>query len=448
MKYSRKDFPADFIFGTATSAYQIEGAAAADGRMPSIWDNFTHTPGKIEDGSNGDAACDHYHRYESDLDLIKNTGFTAYRFSTSWPRVFPDARGTVNPKGVDFYSRLIDGMLERGIEPWITLYHWDLPMYLEENGGWLSRDTAGAFADYADFMVKTFGGRVKNWLTHNEMWCSSMLSYHIGMFAPGVQDLGKALSAAHHILLSHGLAAEAMRAADSSVNVGIAPNYLPSYPATEAESDIKAASIYDGYFNRWFLDPLTGRGYPEDMIELYGSRMPDVRNGDMEKIAAPIDMIGVNYYNSNWYVWDDSLPDLPCRKKQPDGLWFTADRDVYPRGLYDTLRRLADDYGFRRIYITENGAAVDDKLETDSDGRKAVHDADRIRFLQEHIDQTAEAVKDGVPLEGYFIWSLMDNFEWAAGYTLRYGIHYTDFETQERIPKDSALWLRDFLRIS
>lgn len=441
----RKAFPADFIFGTATSAYQIEGAAAADGRKPSIWDHYAHNSGRIRDGSSGDTACNHYRLYETDLDLIKSTGFSAYRFSTSWPRVFSDRHGTVNTAGVDFYSRLIDSMLERGIEPWITLYHWDLPMFLEENGGWLNRDTAYAFSEYAAFMAGTFGDRVKNWLTHNEMWCSSMLSYHLGEFAPGFTDLGKALTAAHNILLSHGLAVQAMRNSAADISIGIAPNYLPCYPATGSEKDILAASVYDGYFNRWFLDPLTGRGYPEDMIELYGDIMPDTDDGDMEIIAEPVDMIGVNYYNSDWYAYDGSQPELPVRKQQPDGLWFTADRDVYPRGLYDTLKRLADGYGFKRIYITENGAATDDRLETDADGIKVVHDKDRVRFLDEHFEQAALAVRDGIPLKGYFVWSLLDNFEWTAGYTLRYGIHYTDYKTQERIPKDSAIRLREFL---
>jgi len=441
----RENFPKNFLFGTATSAYQIEGAANSYGRVPSIWDDFSKTPGKIADSSNGDIACDHYHLYETDLDLIKNIGLDSYRFSISWPRVISNRRGKINQEGLDFYDRLVDQMLKRDIDPFLTLYHWDLPSFLQEIGGWTNRDTNKHFRDYAYTVSEKLGDRVKNWITHNEMWCTSFLSHHIGMFAPGEQNLKNGFTVAHNLLLSHGLATKSLREHSNSLKIGIAPNYLPCYPATESKLDRKAAELYDGYFNRWFLDPLSGKDYPEVVLEVVEDFMPKIETGDMETIKQECDFIGINYYNANWYKYDETIPLLPCKKVQPDNLWFTADRDVYAKGLYDTLDRVNKDYNFKDIYITENGAAFDDKLEIDSNGNKVCHDQGRVRFYKEHFEQASLAIKDGIPLKGYFVWSLLDNFEWAAGYTLRYGMHYTDYNTQERIPKDSAKWLKDFI---
>ncbi|MGL1891649.1 MAG: GH1 family beta-glucosidase [Spirochaetaceae bacterium] len=447
MNIKRENFPTDFVFGTATSSYQIEGGYNLDGRKPSIWDDFTRIPGNIKDFSSGDIACDHYHNFKSDMDLVNNVGFNAYRFSTSWSRVISNTSGKLNIKGLDFYDRLVDDMIGKNIDPYLTLYHWDLPSFLQENGGWLNRDTAKHFQDYAYLMVEKLGDRVNNWLTHNEMWCTSFLSHQVGIFAPGEKNLPNALTVAHHVLLSHGLALESMRDSSNEIKIGIAPNYLPCYPSSESENDVKAATLFDGYFNRWFLDPLTGRGYPKDIVEICKNIMPDIESGDMDIISGDLDILGVNYYNSNWFEYDELNSFFPCRKKQPDGLWETADRDVYAPGLYDTLERLYKDYKFENLYITENGAATNDIVEVDSTGNKVVHDDLRVRYLKEHFEQAQKAIKDGIPLKGYFVWSLMDNFEWAAGYTLRYGIHYTDYKTQERIPKDSAKWLKKILDV-
>lgn len=445
MSIKRTDFPEDFIFGTATSAFQIEGAALSDGRTHSIWDTFALNPKNTKDGANGNIACNHYNLYKSDLNLIKNMGMSAYRFSISWSRAMADHKGTINQKGVDFYDKLIDSMLSKGIDPYITLYHWDLPNFMEDRGGWQNRDTAKSFQEYSYKMAEKFGDRVSKWITHNEMWCTSIMGYFYGVFAPGIKDMQQALTVAHHVLLSHGYAIQAMRESSHNLELGIAPNYLPCYPATDKEEDILASDIFDGFFNRWFLDPLTGRGYPSDMLERYKDVLPPIVPGDLDTISEKIDFLGVNYYNSNWYVNDGTNNYTPCEKKQPEGLWHTADRDVYARGLYDTLDTLANEYKFTNIYVTENGAAFHDKVEFDENGNEAVHDKGRIRFIEEHFEAARDAIKDGIPLKGFFVWSLMDNFEWAEGYTIRYGLHYTDYKSQKRIPKDSAKWLKSFL---
>lgn len=442
----KNNFPDDFVFGVATSSYQIEGGAYIDGRKPSIWDDFATTPGKVKNGDTGEVACDHYHLFKDDINLIKEMNLSAYRFSIAWPRVLSNTKGTINPKGLDFYDRLIDTMLEQGIDPYVTLYHWDLPMFWQEKGGWLNRDTAYGFRDYAGIMANKFGDRVSHWITHNEMWCSSFLAYQYGYFAPGERDLQKALTVAHHILLSHGLAVDSIRSeGPSDIKVGIAPNYLPAYPCSDSPEDIKAAKTYDGYFNRWFLDPLVGRGYPKDMEEIYKDILPKVESGDMDIIAQDIDFIGVNYYNSNWYRHTEGNPPFHFEKHQPPGLWKTVERDVYPQGLYDALDRFDKDYGFKELYITENGAACYDSVETGEDGKEFVNDPKRIRFFKEHFAEAEKAVQDGIPLKGFFLWSLMDNFEWAEGYSLRYGLYYVDFKTQKRIAKNSALWVKKFL---
>jgi beta-glucosidase len=441
MTVRRSDFPADFIWGAGTSSYQIEGAAFEDGRGASIWDRFARTPGRITAGSNGDIACDHYHRYRDDVALMQSLNLQAYRFSIAWPRIIPHGTGAINQAGLDFYSRLVDALLEAGIQPIATLFHWDLPQALQDQGGWANRDTAYAFIPYTEAVVRKLGDRVKMWSTHTEPWCTSFLSHQIGMHAPGLKDFRTAVQTSHHLLLSHGLAVPVIRQFCSGASVGLAPNFTPAYPAADRPEDIAAARRFDGWFNRWFADPLAGRGYPQDMWDYYGADVPQLQPDDLEIIAAPLDWLGVNYYN-HAYVVDDPGGAPPQARSVPDARCeHTADREIYPEGLYDTLLWLHRNYHFPALYITENGAAYDDVL-TD-EGR--IHDEARIRFFQAHFEQAARALKDGVNLKGYLIWSVMDNFEWSAGYTIRYGVCYTDYVTQRRYPKDSALWYRDFI---
>jgi len=435
-------FPKSFWWGAATAAYQIEGAAAEDGRGETIWDRFAHTPGRIKDGSSGDVACDHYHRYPEDIQLMQTMGLNAYRFSIAWARIFPAGTGALNQKGVDFYSRLVDALLEAGIKPCVTLYHWDLPQTLQDQGGWANRKTAYHYADYVRTITERLGDRVKFWITYNEPWCASWLSMYLDNHAPGGRDAKLTLQAAHHMLLAHGLAVPIIRAAVPGAEVGIAPNYVPAYAATDKPDDRDAAWRFDGYFNRWFIDPVAGRGYPQDMWTYYGENVPTVEPGDMEIIGAPLDFLGVNYYNRVSVIHDPTSPIIPQTGHVTDPTRaHSADREIYPEGLYDMLVRLHQDYNFPVLYITENGAAFDDVVSADGQ----VHDAARVQFLRDHFAQAARAIEAGVPLNGFFVWSLMDNFEWSKGYSLRYGITYIDFGTQQRIIKDSGLWYRDFI---
>jgi beta-glucosidase len=438
----RSAFGPDFQLGVATSSYQIEGAVAEDGRAPSIWDRFTHTPGKIKDASTGDVACDHYHRMDEDVRLMEWLGVDAYRFSIAWPRVVPAGRGAVNARGLDFYERLVDALLERDISPCATLYHWDLPDALEAKGGWLARETADAFAEYASVVAERLGDRVALWLTHNEPWCQAFLGYENGMFAPGQRDFGRALSCAHHLLVSHGLAVQALRSRVKTP-IGIAPNFMPAHPATTNPADAAAALRQDGYFNRWFIEPVLGLGYPRDMRALYGSDMPRFPESDLALIAQPIDVVGVNYYERCVVADAPGAGVLGLRHiKQASGP-RTADREIYAAGLREVLDWLHQRYRVRRIVITENGAAARAD-EAVVEGR--VQDAVRTDFLRQHLEQVLEARRSGIPVDGYFAWSLLDNFEWSEGYTLRYGVVHVDFETQRRVPKDSAFFLRSLSR--
>lgn len=439
-------FPKDFIWGTATSSYQIEGAANEDGRGESIWDRFSKTPGKVNDGGNGDIACDHYHRYRDDIALMKNLGVRAYRFSTAWPRIIPTGRGTVNNAGLDFYDRIVDTLLAAGIEPFVTLYHWDLPQVLQDEGGWANRATAEAFAEYARVVGKRLGDRVKKWITHNEPWCASMLSHQMGLHAPGIKDWRTALSASHHLLLSHGLAVPILRECSPNAEVGITLNLTPTVPASRSAADIDAARNFDGYFNRWFLDPLFGRHYPADMIADYieAGHLPpegltDVRPGDLKTIATPCDFLGVNYYNrtvmrSNKVPEEQNLPRT--EHLAPREEWTEMGWEVYPDGLRQILTRVHLEYGPAKLYVTENGASYSDP--PNSEGR--VPDEKRRVFLRDHFIAARRAMDAGAPLAGYFVWSLLDNYEWERGYTQRFGIVWVDYTTQKRIPKDSALW--------
>ncbi len=438
-------FPPEFVWGVATSAYQIEGAVHEDGRGESIWDRFSHTPGKIRDGSSGDVACDHYHRFAEDVELMAELGVKAYRFSIAWPRIFPAGRGQVNEAGLDFYKRLVDLLLAKGITPYATLYHWDLPVALEDAGGWPARDTAHAFADYAGFTVGALGDVIKHWITINEPWCVSFLSYQVGEHAPGYRDWGKALPASHHALLAHGLGVQAIRAARSDAQVGIALNFTAPVPASNSPADRDAARHFDGYFNRWFLDPLYNRGYPADMVADYTSagRLPDgmafVRPGDLAVIAEPTDFFAFNYYTRELIAagprpWE--FRPLRIDAPRTEMGW-----ELYPEGLYTLLLRLHSHYGIDNIYITENGVSYVDPV--DPEGR--VHDQRRIDYLREHLTACHRAIQAGVDLKGYFQWSLMDNFEWAFGYKQFFGIVHVNYETQQRTPKDSFFWYRDVI---
>lgn len=449
MATEKLTFPPDFIWGVATSAYQIEGAWNEDGKGESIWDRFSHTPGKIEDGTNGDVACDHYHRWSEDVALMKSLGIQAYRFSVSWPRILPTGRGKVNQAGLGFYGRLVDGLLEAGIVPFPTLYHWDLPQALQDEGGWPARSTAEAFAEYADVLSRHLGDRVKHWITHNEPWVISFVGHQIGEHAPGIQDWNAALHAAHHVLLSHGWAVPAIRRNSSGAEVGITLNLMPAEPASPSAADFQATCQFDGYFNRWFLDPLYGRHYPADMVASYidqghlpAEGLTFVHDGDLDIIATQTDFLGVNYYTRAVIRDEQAEENLPRSTfPAPESEWTEMGWEVYPEGLYEILNRLHFEYRPPKLYITENGASYSDG--PDSDGR--IRDQRRMAYLRRHFAAAHRAIRSGVPLAGYFVWSLLDNFEWARGYTQRFGIVWVDYTTQERILKESARWYKEVI---
>lgn len=439
-------FPENFLWGAATSSYQIEGAWQADGKGESIWDRFSHTPGKIKDGRNGDVACDHYNLMPQDVALMQSLGLQAYRFSLSWPRILPAGRGAVNEAGLDFYERLVDSLLTASITPFITLYHWDLPQVLQDEGGWSSRSTAEAFVQYADVVSQRLGDRVKNWITHNEPWVVSLLGYAYGHHAPGIQDFTQALQASHHLLLSHGWAVPVIRQNSPEAEVGITLNLTPVYPASPSPADYQRARYIDGNLNRWFLDPLYGRHYPADMVHVYGEQgyLPDgmafVQPGDLAAISVPTDFLGLNNY-SRIIARDETAEDNLPRTLEPYDNHTEIGWEVAPEGIRDLLLRLAYDYRPPKIYITENGASYSDG--PDENGRVA--DSRRQTYLQTYLTAIHEAVEIGVPLAGYFVWSLLDNFEWAYGYEQRFGIIWVDYETQARLLKDSALWYRSVI---
>jgi beta-glucosidase len=430
-------FPKGFIWGSATASYQIEGAWKADGKGESIWDRFSHTPGKVANGDTGDVACDHYHRWPQDIALMKELGLQAYRFSIGWPRILPQGTGKVNPAGLDFYSRLVDELLSAGITPYATLYHWDLPQAIEDRGGWPDRGSAYAYAEYTEAVVRVLGDRVKNWITLNEPWVSAWLGYFTGEHAPGHKDMRETILASHHLLLGHGLAVPIIRRDSKGAQVGITLNLSVHYPASPSEADAEAAQIADGTGNRWFLDPVNKGSYPEDVIAKFKLDMGFVEMGDLDAIAAPLDFLGINYYTRNIARNDD----VPEAQNEPRTVFPNPDPtemgwEVYPEALYELLTRLKKDYTFPAYYITENGAAYPDAVGPDG----KVDDPKRVAYLREHFKSAARAIAEGVPLKGYFVWSLMDNFEWAWGYTKRFGIVYVDYPTQTRIPKASAHW--------
>jgi beta-glucosidase len=468
MHPTRRAFPDGFLFGAATAAFQIEGAAHEDGRRDSIWDAFCRVPGAVINGDDGEVACDHYHRYPDDVALMKRMGLQTYRFSTSWSRVRPDG-GSVNAAGVDFYSRLVDELLDAGILPWLTLYHWDLPQALQEKGGWANRDTADLFTEYALGMHDALGDRVNIWTTLNEPWCSSFLSYTAGIHAPGHYSVAEGMLASHHLLLGHGQTVRELRGRDEKLNLGLTLNLTVADPVDAADpADVDAARRIDGQFNRWFLDPVFRGAYPADVVEdiravdaAAVSEFEDaVRPGDLDAIATRIDTLGVNYYHGE-YVGGHEPADPPAPGDAPtdrrtaspfpsnEGIHW-HDRglartpmnwEVQPEGLTRLLVRVSEEYAAERgvaLYVTENGAAYDDVAVVE-DGETRVHDEERADFVEGHLAAILDAVDAGVDVRGYFYWSLLDNFEWAWGYEKRFGIVRVDYETQERSVKDSGL---------
>lgn len=446
-------FPEGFVWGAATSAYQIEGGVDEDGRGLSVWDVFARTPGKIEDGTTGDVAADHRHRFRDDVQLMADLGLSAYRFSISWPRVQPGGRGPVNRNGLDFYDRLVDELIAHEIEPMVTLFHWDLPVELQAAGGWANRDTATHFAEYAELVYKRLHDRVRMWLTINEPRTHAFVGHALGIHAPGLTSYPHACSTVHHLLLGHGMAADAMRAVDPASQIGFAPDPAPVVAKGDRPEDKDIARRIDGLVNRLFLDPVLLGHYPADVREDLGSWMDDdlVRDGDERTISAPLDFMGVNYYRPYFVVAGEPPPPgpslwpgaervqfLPTGGPQTDNGW-----DVYAQGLADLLVSLAERYPPLPLYITENGAAYNDLPENGT-----IQDDRRIRYLDEHLRAIHGAIGQGVDVRGYFVWSLLDNFEWERGYTQRFGVVHVDFDTQERTPKASALWYRDVARIN
>jgi len=432
---NRNALPEDFRWGVATSSYQIEGGVAEDGRGPSIWDDFCRVPGAIDNGDTGDIACDSYRRWPQDLDLLKQLGVNSYRFSVAWPRVQPTGQGPVNTAGLDYYDRLVDDLLAAGIRPFTTLYHWDLPSALQQTGGWVARETAARFADYSALVAARLGDRVTDWATLNEPLCSAWIGHLEGRMAPGMRDLRSAVHASYHLLLGHGLAVQAVRAAaPRTPSLGIVLNLNPCEPATESAADALAAERADGHTNRWWLDPLHGRGFPTDMVDLYGIELP-TRPEDRDTIAAPLDFLGVNYYFRMKVAADAKVATLGFSQVPVAGAQTTAlGWEVYPQGLEDTLMRLTKEYEVAALYVMENGSAWHD--EPDANGYVADHE--RAAYLLDQVDAMANAAAQGAPMRGYFAWSLMDNFEWSYGFWPRFGLAYVDYQTQARTLKLSA----------
>jgi len=441
-----KKFPEGFLWGAATSAYQIEGAVDVDGKGESIWDRFTG-----ESGDRGDIACDHYRRWREDVELLGELNVNAYRFSLAWPRVFPTGSGPLERRGLDHYDRLLDALLERGIEPVVTLYHWDLPQALEDTGGWRNRETVERFAEYAATCFDAYGDRVRWWLTINEPWIVGLLGYLHGLHAPGYKgDVLGEVTVFHHLLLAHGRAVQELRASGGEGRIGFAPNLSPHYPASEDAADLAVSDASDGYVNRWFLDPVFRGAYPEDMRARYEELLGPldfIRDGDLETIAEPTDYIGVNYYaprvmqaapDDRPWPWRVIVPDsVQTTAGFTDGVARTeAGTPIVPTALTDLLVRIRDDYGPVPIMITENGAVFPDP----------VHDERRIRFTQDHLAALHDAIEQGVPVVGYCHWSFLDNFEWALGYAQRFGLVHVDYETLVRTPKDSARWYCEVVR--
>jgi beta-glucosidase len=438
-------FPSGFRWGVSTAAYCIEGAWNEDGKGESIWDRFVHRPGHVADGSTGDVACDHYHRLEEDVGLMSGLGIDFYRFSISWPRIFPEGTGRLNPKGLDFYSRLVDMLRQRGIEPLPVLYQWDLPQPLQEAGGWENPDTARRFADYAQAVLRRLGDRVLRWITHNEMFVPSMVSYWEGAHPPGIRDFSRALAVSKQILLSHGLAAQAIRQERPKAGLGVSTILFPVHPATEQEDDRQAAQRYDGYLHRWFLDPLFRGRFPQDMTEWYrhkGQRVPELSVEEAGLISQSLDFLGVCYF-SRFLVRQGPDPLLetevvsPPKDRSSDTGW-----EIYPQGIYEALRTVYEGYRPKELIISENGIALRDRLAEDGQ----VHDEERIAFLSRNLASVHRAVQEGMPVSCYSVWSLLDNLEWDLGLSKRFGLVYVDYATLRRVPKSSYRWYGEVVR--
>jgi len=440
-------FPEGFVWGAASSAYQVEGAWEADGRGPSIWDTFCRQPGRIRDGTSGDIAADHFHRWQEDLAILSDLGLKAYRFSISWPRVLPHGVPPVNAPGLDFYDRLVDGLLQRGIEPYVNLFHWDLPQALQDAGGWPRRETAYRFAEYARLVCQRLSDRVRWWITHNEPWVAAFAGHYTGEHAPGIQDPPAAFQAMHHLLLSHGLGVQALRdEARQAAQIGIVLNLNPVHPATDSDSDRRAAGRFDAVLNRVTLEPLFHGRYPEDLTAQLGPLFSMVEEGDLATIGVPVDFLGVNYYSRTVIAQDAQVPLIQAATVHPAGREYSQMWEIYPEGLREILVRVWREYvsGGRPIpiLVTENGVPVPDGL--DFDGK--VRDVRRMAYLRDHLIQVRHALADGVPVGGYFVWSLTDNFEWAHGYSMRFGLTYVDYSTLARTVKESGHWYGQVVR--
>jgi beta-glucosidase len=445
-----KTFPRDFKWGTATSSYQIEGAPTAGGKGPSVWDTFSHIEGKINNGDTGDTACDHYHLWRDDIGLLKKLGVNAYRFSISWPRIFPTGKeNEPNQIGLDFYSRLVDTLLENQITPFITLNHWDIPQGLEDIGGWTERDIVHDFVKYSYHVSKHLGDRVRNWITHNEPWCISYLGYIEGHKPPGlINKWSKSLATTHHLLLSHGMAIPEIRNNSKQSEIGITLNLNTAIPASESTYDKDACKFYDGQFNRLYLNPLYNNEYPDDVFEylktkslISESDLNFIKQGDLNIISTKTDFLGVNYY-SRAVIRNEEIDEKNNLPRNVDmGPKTDFGWEIYPPGIYDLLMRLKKEYKVQNIYITENGCSYSDG--PNSEGK--INDKRRIEYYRSHLTELKRAIEDGAPCNGYFAWSLMDNFEWAQGFSQRFGLIWVDFETLERIPKDSYYWYKKYI---
>lgn len=434
-------FPKDFIWGVSSTAYQFEGAASEDGRGESIWDRFCATPGKVRNGDSGAVACDFYHRYHEDIGLLTELGVDSFRFSVSWPRILPSGRGKVNGAGLGFYDRLVDGLLEAGIKPLVALYHWDLPQPLEDEGGWTNRATVEAFAEYAAVVGEHLGDRVSKWVTQVEPWVTAWMGYGSGVHAPGRNSEADAVAASHHLLLSHGRAVEVLRGVAPRAEVGIALNLNHYWAATERDEDREALRWWDGAERRWYLDPLFHGEYPTDIRQEWEHLMPAVHDGDLACIASPIDFLGVNYYTGSAIGVGAGSGQRAMPVPQPEADRTDMDWEIHPDGLRQVLAQVSRDYSPKAVYVTENGAAFPDVV--DHEGR--ILDPERQHYLEAHIAAAAQAALEGAPLKGYFIWGLMDNFEWSWGYWKRFGLVHVDYPTQKRTPKASFRWYRDFI---
>jgi len=437
-------FPKNFEWGVATASYQIEGAWNEDGKGESIWDRFSHQPNNIQNGDTGDISCDHYHCFKKDVQIMKEMGVKAYRFSISWSRVFPKGNGKPNPKGLNFYKNLVETLLDANIKPIATLYHWDLPQALQNKGGWANRDLTKHFEEYAKCMFHKLGDIVPMWITHNEPWVVAYVGHAFGEHAPGIKDTKKAIQVAHNLLLSHGMAVKTYREMGLEGQIGIALNLSPVYPATSSENDKIAARKQDQFMNKWFLDPILKSTYPKMLLRFYQRKygVPDIKKEDMKIISAPIDFLGINYYSRNVVKADESSELGIGHVKIENAKYTEMGWEIYPKGLYDLLLGIRKDYRTIPLYITENGVALNDKLTKDH----KVNDRKRIDYLRVHFKEAWKTIKNGVPLKGYYVWSLMDNFEWAFGYSKKFGLIYVDFQTLNHIWKNSAYFYKDTIK--